>query len=234
MFRRRRLRYYHFLIALTLLALAIWLNIEYYFNDSAICYANSTGVCSSIFTFIVVEILAYTSILIFGLYVIYLIIIRERVHKEEQIAKEEHDAYVQRNVVVRTPKAPCEHRVKTNSINYSIDRDEPLRVRKPKFEDLVVYISDFPYVTSKTDDQKITFYFSGKPFVILVNHGYYFPMIFKQTQKDGMQLVRKYSIIKKQLSDKNDTWYIAENYNGLPKEIVFKIVKRSYDLSKKN
>lgn len=231
MFKRRRLRYYHFIIVLILLAVAIWLNIAYYFDNSAVCYANNTGVCSSIFTFIVVEVLAYLSILILGLYIIYLIVIREG--KEKQVEYIEHAKHMEKNVVVTTPNAPCNPRIKPNSINYSIERTEQVKVKEPRFDKLVVYISDFPNVTTKTDDEKITYYIAGRPFIVLINHGYYYPMIFRHKTNDGKQLMIKYPMIKKNLSRDKESWFIVENYSDLPKDTVYKIIKRSYDLVKR-
>jgi len=121
-------------------------------------------------------------------------------------------------------------RNKPNSIEYYIDKPKMFKPLNPTFDKLVTHVREFPDVISKLDDEKITFYVSRRPFLVLMNYGDYYRMAFRYELEEGIRLIIKYPTISKNKSTRDELWFKANNYGDLPKEIVYKIVKHAYDV----
>jgi hypothetical protein len=121
-------------------------------------------------------------------------------------------------------------RSKPNSIEYYIDKPKMFKPLNPTFDKLVNHVKDFPDVIAKSDDERITFYVARRPFLVLMNYGDYYRIIFRHELEEGIRLIIKYPTISKNKSSRDELWFKANNYGDLPKEIIYKIVKSAYDL----
>jgi DNA-binding protein HU-beta len=72
MLKKRKLKLIHYVILLIILAFAIWMNIRLFFINSAVCSSSSTGVCSDLLPYTIAEYLAYMSLLLLGIYAVYM------------------------------------------------------------------------------------------------------------------------------------------------------------------
>lgn len=72
MLKKRKLKLIHYVILLVILAVTIWTNIRLYFINSAVCSASSAGVCTDLVPYTIAEYLAYISLLLLGIYIIYM------------------------------------------------------------------------------------------------------------------------------------------------------------------
>ena len=124
-------------------------------------------------------------------------------------------------------------RSKPNSIEYYIDKPKMFKPLNPTFDKLVTHIKDFPDVIAKSDEERITFYVSRRPFLVLMNYGDYYRLIFRHELEEGIRLIIKYPTISKNKSTRDELWFKANNYGDLPKELIYKIVKGAYDLISK-
>ncbi|MBU0997231.1 MAG: hypothetical protein KKE16_04215 [Firmicutes bacterium] len=120
-----------------------------------------------------------------------------------------------------------------NSIDYYIEKPKMFKPLDPTFDLLVEYVRELPNVVTKIADEKITFYLDRNPFLVLINYGNYYRMAFKYELEKGIRLIIKYPTISKNKSTKDDLWFKANNYGDLPKEVIYQIVKSSYDQSVK-
>ena len=120
-----------------------------------------------------------------------------------------------------------------NSIDYYIEKPKMFKPLEPTFDLLVEYVRELPNVVTKIADEKITFYLDRNPFLVLINYGNYYRMAFKYELEKGIRLIIKYPTISKNKSTKDDLWFKANNYGDLPKEVIYQIVKSSYDQSVK-
>ncbi len=116
-----------------------------------------------------------------------------------------------------------------NSIEYYIEKPKMFNPLEPSFDALVAYVRELPQVVTKLDDEKITFYVDRKPFLVLMNYGNYYRMAFKYDLEKGIRLIIKYPTISKNKGTREELWFKANNYGDLPKEVVYQIVKSSYD-----
>ena len=116
-----------------------------------------------------------------------------------------------------------------NSIEYYIEKPKMFKPLDPSFDQLVAYIRELPQPVTKLDDDKITFYIDRKPFLVLMNYGNYYRMAFKYDLEKGIRLIIKYPTISKNKSTREELWFKANNYGDIPKEVVYQIVKFSYD-----
>ncbi|MFP4477901.1 MAG: hypothetical protein ACLFPM_00550 [Candidatus Izemoplasmatales bacterium] len=121
-------------------------------------------------------------------------------------------------------------RNKPNSIEYYIEKPKMFKPLNPTFDKLVQHVKEFPDVITKMDEEKITFYVSRTPFLVLMNYGDYYRMAFRYELEEGIRLIIKYPTISKNKSTREELWFKANNYGDLPKEIIYKIVKNAYDL----
>lgn len=116
-----------------------------------------------------------------------------------------------------------------STIDYYIEKPKLTKPLDPQFDELVQYIRDLPSVVTKLADEKITFYVDRKPFMVLMNFGNYYRMVFRADLEKGIRLIIKYPTISKNKAAKEDLWFKANNYGDLPREIVFDIAKSAYD-----
>jgi len=121
-------------------------------------------------------------------------------------------------------------RSKPNSIEYYIEKPKMFKPLNPTFDKLVQHVKEFPDVITKMDEEKITFYVSRLPFLVLMNYGDYYRIAFRYELEEGIRLIIKYPTISKNKSTREELWFKANNYGDLPKEIIYKIVKNAYDL----
>lgn len=118
---------------------------------------------------------------------------------------------------------------KPNSIEYYIEKPKMFKSLDPTFDELVAYVREMPNVVTKLDDDRITFYVDRKPFLVLMNLGNYYRMVFKYDLEKGIRLIIKYPTISKNKSTREELWFKANNYGDIPKDIIYQIVKYSYD-----
>ncbi|MDP2425325.1 MAG: hypothetical protein Q8M70_03050 [bacterium] len=116
-----------------------------------------------------------------------------------------------------------------STIDYYIEKPKLLKPLDPQFDELVQYIRDLPTVVTKLADERITFYVDRKPFMVLMNFGNYYRMVFRADLEKGIRLIIKYPTISKNKASKEDLWFKANNYGDLPREIVFDIAKSAFD-----
>jgi hypothetical protein len=116
-----------------------------------------------------------------------------------------------------------------STIDYYIEKPKLLKPLDPQFDELVQYIRDLPTVVTKLADERITFYVDRKPFIVLMNFGNYYRMVFRADLEKGIRLIIKYPTISKNKASKEDLWFKANNYGDLPREIVFDIAKSAFD-----
>ena len=116
-----------------------------------------------------------------------------------------------------------------NSIEYYIEKPKMFKPLDPSFDQLVAYVRKLPQVVTKLDDGRITFYVDRKPFLVLMNFGNYYRIAFKYDLERGIRLIIKYPTISKNKSTRDELWFKANNYGDIPKEVVYQIVKASYD-----
>lgn len=120
-------------------------------------------------------------------------------------------------------------RNKPNSIEYYIEKPKMFKALNPTFDKLVNHVREFPDVITKQDEEKITFYVSRRPFLVLMNYGDYYRLAFRYELEEGIRLIIKYPTISKNKSTREELWFKANNYGDLPKELIYKIVKNAYD-----
>ncbi|MGD9908974.1 MAG: hypothetical protein AB7U79_00040 [Candidatus Izemoplasmatales bacterium] len=120
-----------------------------------------------------------------------------------------------------------------SSIDYYIEKPKMFKPLDPTFDMLVEYVREFPGVVTKIADEKITFYVDRNPFLVLMNYGNYYRIGFKYDLEKGIRLIIKYPTISKNKSTKDDLWFKANNYGDLPKEVVYQIVKASFENASK-
>lgn len=91
MLKKRKLKLVHYLILLVLFAITVGFNIRLYFINAAICSSSSTGVCGDLLTYKIAEYLAYISLLIFGIYLVYMyfISISSRYQDKTEVKEDE-------------------------------------------------------------------------------------------------------------------------------------------------
>jgi len=118
---------------------------------------------------------------------------------------------------------------KPNSIEYYIEKPKMFKSLDPTFDELVAHVREMPDVVTKLDDDRITFYVDRKPFLVLMNLGNYYRMVFKYDLEKGIRLIIKYPTISKNKSTREELWFKANNYGDIPKDIIYQIVKYSYD-----
>ncbi len=116
-----------------------------------------------------------------------------------------------------------------NSIEYYIEKPKMFKPLDPTFDQLVAYVRELPQVVTKLDDDRITFYVDRKPFLVLMNLGNYYRIAFKYDLEKGIRLIIKYPTISKNKSTRDELWFKANNYGDIPKDVVYQIVKSSYD-----
>lgn len=116
-----------------------------------------------------------------------------------------------------------------NSIEYYIEKPKMFKPLDPTFDELVAYVRELPHVVTKLDDDRITFYVDRKPFLVLMNFGNYYRMAFKYDLEKGIRLIIKYPTISKNKSTREELWFKANNYGDIPKDVIYQIVKSSYD-----
>lgn len=116
-----------------------------------------------------------------------------------------------------------------NSIEYYIEKPKMFKPLDPSFDELVAYVRELPHVVTKLDDERITFYVDRKPFLVLMNFGNYYRLAFKYDLEKGIRLIIKYPTISKNKSTRDELWFKANNYGDIPKEVIYQIVKTSYD-----
>lgn len=116
-----------------------------------------------------------------------------------------------------------------NSIEYYIEKPKMFKPLDPTFDELVAYVRELPHVVTKLDDDRITFYIDRKPFLVLMNFGNYYRMAFKYELEKGIRLIIKYPTISKNKSTREELWFKANNYGDIPKDVIYQIVKASYD-----
>jgi|AntAceMinimDraft_17_1070374.scaffolds.fasta_scaffold06058_2 predicted DNA-binding protein (MmcQ/YjbR family) len=116
-----------------------------------------------------------------------------------------------------------------NSIEYYIEKPKMFKSLDPTFDQLVAYVRELPQVVTKLDEGKITFYVDRKPFLVLMNFGNYYRVAFKYDLEKGIRLIIKYPTISKNKSTREELWFKANNYGDIPKDVVYQIVKSSYD-----
>jgi predicted DNA-binding protein (MmcQ/YjbR family) len=116
-----------------------------------------------------------------------------------------------------------------NSIEYYIEKPKMFKPLDPTFDELVQYVRELPQVVKKLDYDRITFYLDRKPFLVLMNYGNYYRMAFKYDLEQGIRLIIKYPTISKNKSTKEELWFKANNYGDIPKEVIYNIVKNSYN-----
>jgi predicted DNA-binding protein (MmcQ/YjbR family) len=116
-----------------------------------------------------------------------------------------------------------------NSIEYYIEKPKMFKPLDPTFDQLVAYVRELPQVVTKLDDMKITFYVDRKPFLVLMNFGNYYRLAFKYELEKGIRLIIKYPTISKNKSTRDELWFKANNYGDIPKDVIYQIVKSSYD-----
>ena len=116
-----------------------------------------------------------------------------------------------------------------NSIEYYIEKPKMFKPLDPTFDQLVAYLIELPQVVTKLDEGKITFYVDRKPFLVLMNFGNYYRVAFKYDLEKGIRLIIKYPTISKNKSTREELWFKANNYGDIPKDVIYQIVKSSYD-----
>lgn len=116
-----------------------------------------------------------------------------------------------------------------STIDYYIEKPKLTKPLDPQFDELVQYLRDMSNVVTKLADERITFYVDRKPFMVLMNFGNYYRMVFRADLEKGIRLIIKYPTISKNKAAKDDLWFKANNYGDLPREIVFDIAKSAYD-----
>ena len=116
-----------------------------------------------------------------------------------------------------------------NAIDYYIEKDKMVKLLDPTFDFLVEYAKNLPNVVLRNTNDKITFYHERTPFLVLLNYGNYYRIAFKSELENGIRLIVKYPTISKNKSMKDGLWFKANNFGDLPKELIYKIVKSSYD-----
>ncbi|MBN2540708.1 MAG: hypothetical protein JXB08_04190 [Bacilli bacterium] len=116
-----------------------------------------------------------------------------------------------------------------NSIEYYIEKPKMFKPLEPTFDDLVQSIREMPNVVTKLDDDRITFYVDRKPFLVLMNFGNYYRMAFKYDLEKGIRLIIKYPTISKNKSTRDELWFKANNYGDIPKDVIYQIIKYSYN-----
>ncbi len=116
-----------------------------------------------------------------------------------------------------------------NSIEYYIEKPKMFKPLDPTFDELVSYVREMPNVVTKLDDDRITFYLDRKPFLVLMNFGNYYRMAFKYDLEKGIRLIIKYPTISKNKSTRDELWFKANNYGDIPKDVIYSIIKSSYD-----
>jgi hypothetical protein len=116
-----------------------------------------------------------------------------------------------------------------STIEYYIEKPKLFKPLDPPFDELVQYIRDLPTVVTKIADERITFYVDRKPFLVLMNFGNYYRMVFRADLEKGIRLIIKYPTISKNKASKDELWFKANNYGDLPKEVVYDICKSAYD-----
>lgn len=121
-------------------------------------------------------------------------------------------------------------RSKPNSIEYYIEKPKMFKPLNPTFDKLVDHIRELPDVIAKVEEEKITFYVARRPFMVLMNYGDYYRMAFRYELEEGIRLIIKYPTISKNKSTRDELWFKANNYGDLPKEVIYKIVKDSYNV----
>ncbi len=116
-----------------------------------------------------------------------------------------------------------------SSIDYYIEKPKMFKPLDPNFDKLVEYVREMPQVVTVVADEKITFYVDRNPFLVLINYGNYYRMAFKHELEKGIRLIIKYPTISKNKSTKDDLWFKVNNYGDLPSDVIYQIVKASYD-----
>lgn len=116
-----------------------------------------------------------------------------------------------------------------STIDYYIEKPKLFKPLDPQFDELVQYIRDLPGTVTKIADERITFYVDRKPFLVLMNFGNYYRMVFRSDLEKGIRLIIKYPTISKNKASKEDLWFKANNYGDLPRDIVYDICKSAYD-----
>jgi len=116
-----------------------------------------------------------------------------------------------------------------SSIDYYIEKPKMFKPLEPTFDKLVEYVRELPQVVTVVADEKITFYVDRNPFLVLINYGNYYRMAFKHELEKGIRLIIKYPTIAKNKSTKDDLWFKVNNYGDLPSDVIYQIVKASYD-----
>lgn len=116
-----------------------------------------------------------------------------------------------------------------STIDYYIEKPKLFKPLDPQFDELVQYIRDLPSTVTKIADERITFYIDRKPFLVLMNFGNYYRMVFRSDLEKGIRLIIKYPTISKNKASKEDLWFKANNYGDLPREVVYDICKTAYD-----
>ena len=116
-----------------------------------------------------------------------------------------------------------------STIDYYIEKPKLFKPLDPQFDELVQYIRDLPGTVTKIADERITFYVDRKPFLVLMNFGNYYRMVFRSDLEKGIRLIIKYPTISKNKASKEDLWFKANNYGDLPRDIVYDICKTAYD-----
>jgi predicted DNA-binding protein (MmcQ/YjbR family) len=116
-----------------------------------------------------------------------------------------------------------------NAIDYYIEKQKMVKILDPTYDILVEYVKNLPNVVVRTKNEKITFYYENNPFLVLLNYGNSYRIAFKSEIEKGIRLIVKYPTISKNKSMKDGLWFKANNYGDLPKELIYRIVKSSYD-----
>jgi nucleoid DNA-binding protein len=77
MLKRRKLKWAYYLVLVVILAVTIWANIRLYFINSVSCYSGVAGGCSVLLSYKIAEYLAYISLIILGVYIVYMYFVSE-------------------------------------------------------------------------------------------------------------------------------------------------------------
>jgi nucleoid DNA-binding protein len=77
MLKRRKLKWAYYLVLVIILAVTIWANIRLYFINSVSCYSGVAGGCSDLLSYKIAEYLAYISLIILGVYIVYMYFVSE-------------------------------------------------------------------------------------------------------------------------------------------------------------
>lgn len=155
------------------------------------------------------------------------------VSKEQSISSQERGVDPTNMLYEEVPVDPEFTKVSSQSqatsIDYYIEKPKMFKPLDPTFDLLVEYVRDLPGVVTKISDEKITFYRGRSPFLVLMNYGNYYRMAFRYELEKGIRLIIKYPTISKNKSTKDEVWFKANNYGDLPKEVIYEIVKTSFD-----